>query len=162
MAIVKKILSDKWYYYPGSPEIIQSEWDPEKKKEYFKTHYNPPPLDCPQEEAAGFLLGSLTRKQYMEHLGIQLNYGLGSLWVEHVLRHGVHDWRGWIREKTENGEQEVIRPVYEEGPFGRRLTAESYEDLVFFCESWISVVANQIITMSELLSSTSQRSPSQQ
>jgi hypothetical protein len=148
---VRKIHSDKWFIHPDSEEINQDEWTDEAKAAYFSTSFELPPLipGTDISKAQAVLIGSLTREQYAQQMSLQIQGGkqYNPLWYEHIIRHGVKDWRGF-GSQDDNGNITECKPTFEDGPYGRRLTATSYNDLLFFYQSEMITIAFQIFLLS--------------
>ena len=51
--------------------------------------------------------------------------------VEYIVRYGVKDWRQ-LEYENESGEITSCAPTFENGPNGRRLELEAYNNLSFF------------------------------
>ena len=156
MENVRKIIGKKWWMHPDLEIIDQEAWKKRGDRAgYFNLghkdcNYNNPPVKegVMDSQRPMVCIAPLTKAQYASQHAIQLQAGVpvSPIWMEYIIRHAVHDWRG-IFEQLEDGPTVEVNPVHEDGPDGRRLTAESYRDLLFFYREEITVLVNIVMSI---------------
>lgn len=156
MSNVRHIIGKKWFIHPDITAIDQDAWSKRGDRagywdpDHPQCNYALPPLKEGEiiEQVPAVLLAPLTKAQYAQQHALQLQSGVAvsPLWTEFVLRHGIHDWRG-IYEQVEGKEVTEVRPTYEEGPSGRRLTPQSYQDILFFFRNETAVLVNVLMSI---------------
>jgi hypothetical protein len=153
--IKRKIIAAKWFVpLDLNGECLDlSSWSTDQKEKYFIDHYDTPPVR-PGQEAVKFLLGQLTPAQYSQQHSLNIQTPGSVLnnpyWFRYIICHGVKDWAGFTLEDDHGNEREIKPKFIESVSGGKRLSDESYDDLVFFSNSEVITMCNHILSLSRM------------
>lgn len=141
MSLNIPVLGTFRWVFPNDPAIDAERWE---NPQAMGHDYEPPPLK--EGETAAFLeLRQLSNAAYARARAIQAQADgiLPPDMEEHILRHGIVGWGGLSR-----GGEPLPPPALEDGPYGQRLTRDSYEAILPFLSEFAPVLATHLYLLS--------------